>query len=98
MILISYYFSLGRVSEPQSRYLPAAPHHLDYKYKKAVYVEYTDGSFTQRKNTEHTLLGPLLKGKVSDQIHVSEVIEGKKKIWLTLKEVYFALLLADLPA
>lgn len=91
MILISHYFSLGHVSEPQSRYLPAAPHHLDYKYKKAVYVEYTDGSFTQRKNTEHTLLGPLLKGKVNDQIHVSEMfvtttlitvttgIEGEKK-------------------
>lgn len=95
MILISDYFSLGRVSEPQSRYLPAAPHHLDYKYKKAVYVEYTDGSFTQRKNPEHTLLGPLLIGKVNDQIHVSEVIEGKKNL---TQEVYFALHLADLLA
>ncbi|XP_070692649.1 coagulation factor VIII isoform X2 [Pempheris klunzingeri] len=58
-------------SELQSGYLPAAPHHLDYKYKKAVYVEYTDGSFTQRKNPTKTLLGPLLKGTVNDQIHIT---------------------------
>uniref|UniRef100_A0AAQ6A9K0 F5/8 type C domain-containing protein n=1 Tax=Amphiprion ocellaris TaxID=80972 RepID=A0AAQ6A9K0_AMPOC len=53
-----------------SRYLPAVPHHLDYKYKKVVYVEYTDGSFTQRKNPDNTLLGPILKGKVNDQLHI----------------------------
>lgn len=55
----------------QSEYMPAAPHHLDYRYKKAVYVEYTDGTFARRKSSEDTLLGPLLKGKVNDQIHVS---------------------------
>ncbi|XP_044061159.1 coagulation factor VIII [Siniperca chuatsi] len=58
-------------SELQSRYLPAAPHHLGYKYKKVVYVEYTDGSFTQKKNPAKTLLGPVLKGKVNDQIHIT---------------------------
>lgn len=58
--------------------MPAAPHHLDYKYKKVVYVEYTDRSFTQRKNPVNTLLGPLLKGKVSDQIHVSQMFEDRK--------------------
>ncbi|XP_078117549.1 coagulation factor VIII [Sander vitreus] len=58
-------------SELQSGYLPAAPHHLGYKYKKAVYVEYTDGSFTQRKNLAKTLLGPLLKGKINDQIQIT---------------------------
>nr|XP_046261216.1 coagulation factor VIII [Scatophagus argus] len=58
-------------SELQSEYLPAAPHHLGYRYKKAVYVEYTDRSFTQRKSTAETLLGPLLKGKVNDQIHIT---------------------------
>uniref|UniRef100_A0AAQ5X6G0 F5/8 type C domain-containing protein n=1 Tax=Amphiprion ocellaris TaxID=80972 RepID=A0AAQ5X6G0_AMPOC len=57
-------------SNLQSRYLPAVPHHLDYKYKKVVYVEYTDGSFTQRKNPDNTLLGPILKGKVNDQLHI----------------------------
>uniref|UniRef100_A0A8C4GQ25 Coagulation factor VIII, procoagulant component n=1 Tax=Dicentrarchus labrax TaxID=13489 RepID=A0A8C4GQ25_DICLA len=58
-------------SELQSEYLPAASHHLGYRYKKVVYVEYTDGSFTQRKDPGNTLLGPLLKGKVNDQIYIT---------------------------
>lgn len=58
-------------SELQSEYMPAVPHHLDYRYKKAVYVEYTDATFTRRKSSEHTLLGPLLKGKVYDEIHIT---------------------------
>ncbi|KAK2849050.1 hypothetical protein Q5P01_008884 [Channa striata] len=56
-------------SQLQSRYLPAS-HHLDYTYKKVAYVEYTDGSFTQKKNPGKTLLGPLLKGKVNDEFHI----------------------------
>ncbi|KAM3613214.1 uncharacterized protein V6R79_022640 [Siganus canaliculatus] len=55
----------------QSGYLPPAPHHLDYRYKKAVYVEYTDGSFTKRMHKETALMGPLLKGRVSDEIHIT---------------------------
>ncbi|XP_061642909.1 coagulation factor VIII isoform X1 [Phyllopteryx taeniolatus] len=57
-------------SELQSTDPPEAPHHLDYKYKKVTYVEYTDRSFTRRKNTVRTLMGPLLKGKVSDRFHI----------------------------
>ncbi|XP_007550435.1 coagulation factor VIII isoform X1 [Poecilia formosa] len=57
-------------SELQSRYLPASPHHLGYTYKKVVYVEYADPSFTVRKNPSRTLLGPLLKGRVNDEIHI----------------------------
>uniref|UniRef100_M4A5L1 Coagulation factor VIII-like n=1 Tax=Xiphophorus maculatus TaxID=8083 RepID=M4A5L1_XIPMA len=58
-------------SQLQSRYLPSSPHHLGYTYKKVVYVEYTDGSFTVRKNPSRTLLGPLLKGRVNDQISIA---------------------------
>ncbi|XP_073343147.1 coagulation factor VIII [Pagrus major] len=66
-------------SELQSAYLPSAPHHLGYRYKKVQYVEYTDGSFTQKKknpfsqkeNPEEELLGPLLKGKINDEIHIT---------------------------
>ncbi|KAM9356695.1 coagulation factor VIII [Symphorus nematophorus] len=58
-------------SELQSGYLPAAPHHLNYRYKKVMYVEYTDSSFTRRKNPTKTLFGPLLKGRVNDQIHIT---------------------------
>ncbi|XP_077388804.1 coagulation factor VIII isoform X2 [Festucalex cinctus] len=54
----------------KSRDAPEAPHH-DYKYKKVAYVAYTDKSFTRRKNTEKTLMGPLLKGKVSDRFHIT---------------------------
>uniref|UniRef100_A0A8C5GV05 Coagulation factor VIII-like n=1 Tax=Gouania willdenowi TaxID=441366 RepID=A0A8C5GV05_GOUWI len=57
--------------ELQSRFLPTTPHHLSYTYKKVVYVEYTDGSFTQRINPDITLLGPLLKGKVYDEFHIT---------------------------
>lgn len=65
-------FFFPHFSELQSRYLPAAPHHLDYRYKKVVYVEYTDASFTRRKSNVTMLLGPTLKGQVNDQIHVSD--------------------------
>ncbi|KAM8909589.1 coagulation factor VIII isoform 2-T2 [Spinachia spinachia] len=60
-----------RVSELQSGHLVTPPHHLGYEYKKAVYVEYTDGSFTQRKDPARTMMGPLLKGKVNDQIQIT---------------------------
>uniref|UniRef100_A0A8D3DD54 Coagulation factor VIII, procoagulant component n=1 Tax=Scophthalmus maximus TaxID=52904 RepID=A0A8D3DD54_SCOMX len=63
-------FCLRHHSELQSAYLPASPHHLGYKYKKVAYVEYTDASFTQRKKLAKNLLGPLLKGKVNDQLHI----------------------------
>ncbi|CAJ1058485.1 coagulation factor VIII isoform X1 [Xyrichtys novacula] len=58
-------------SELQSKYLSAAPHHLGYRYKKVAYVEYTDGSFTKKKNPGRVLLGPLLKGKVNDRIQIT---------------------------
>uniref|UniRef100_A0A3B3ZT85 Plastocyanin-like domain-containing protein n=1 Tax=Periophthalmus magnuspinnatus TaxID=409849 RepID=A0A3B3ZT85_9GOBI len=58
-------------SELQSPYLPEAPHHLDYKYKKVVYVEYSDESFTKRVGSSTTLLGPFLKGKINDQFHIT---------------------------
>lgn len=91
--------SLPHFSELQSEYMPAVPHHLDYRYKKAAYVEYTDATFTRRKNSEETLLGPLLKGKVNDQLHVSSQIwkrcgllyemitEKKKKVSMIVKDV-----------
>ncbi|XP_072293791.1 coagulation factor VIII [Eucyclogobius newberryi] len=58
-------------SEMQSPYLPEVPHHLEYKYKKVVFVEYSDESFTRRVSPPNTLLGPLLKGKVNDQFYIT---------------------------
>uniref|UniRef100_UPI003AB01E3A coagulation factor VIII n=1 Tax=Centroberyx gerrardi TaxID=166262 RepID=UPI003AB01E3A len=57
-------------SELQSGYFSASPHRLGYQYKKVVYVEYKDSTFTQRTNPHNTLLGPLLKGEVNDQFHI----------------------------
>uniref|UniRef100_A0AAQ4QXA3 Coagulation factor VIII, procoagulant component n=1 Tax=Gasterosteus aculeatus aculeatus TaxID=481459 RepID=A0AAQ4QXA3_GASAC len=71
-VIWDYNFHLKpTVSEAQSGHLVTPPHHLGYKYKKAVYVEYTDGSFAQRKDPARTMLGPLLKGKVNDQIQIT---------------------------
>jgi len=41
-------------------------------YKKAIYVEYTDGSFTQRVTKPAWLgfVGPIIRAEVGDQIHV----------------------------
>ncbi|KAM8847820.1 coagulation factor VIII isoform 1-T1 [Synchiropus picturatus] len=58
-------------SELQSRYLPSRPHHSGYRYKKVAYVEYTDASFTRRKYPANTFLGPLLKGKINDQLRIT---------------------------
>ncbi|XP_068451535.1 coagulation factor VIII [Clinocottus analis] len=66
-----YTHHLKPTDSERSSYLVTPPHHLGYQYKKAVYKEYTDGSFTQRKNSNETLMGPLLKGKVNDQIHIT---------------------------
>ncbi|XP_076015760.1 coagulation factor V [Genypterus blacodes] len=57
-------------SELQSPYFTTSPHRLGFQYKKVVYVEYTDGTFTQRKYPANTLLGPHLKGEVNDQFHI----------------------------
>lgn len=70
-------------SELQSRFFPTSSNHQNYKYKKAAYVEYTDGSFTRKKNAEESLLGPLFKGKVNDEIHVSRSVEDRSNLsWL----------------
>lgn len=51
-------------------------------------MEYTDVSFTQRKknpfsqkeNPEEELLGPLLKGKINDEIHVSQMFSEEEEL------------------
>ncbi|XP_019739469.1 coagulation factor VIII isoform X2 [Hippocampus comes] len=55
----------------RNRGTPGAPQHHNYKYKKVAYVEYTDRSFTRRKNKDRTLMGPLLEGKVTDRFHIT---------------------------
>nr|XP_061793417.1 coagulation factor VIII-like [Nerophis lumbriciformis] len=55
----------------KNRDKPETPLHGNYKYKKVAYVEYTDRSFTKRKNTDRTLMGPILKGNVNDRFHIT---------------------------
>ncbi|KAJ3587510.1 hypothetical protein NHX12_011107 [Muraenolepis orangiensis] len=57
-------------SKLQSDYFRGPTQRLGFEYKKAVFVEYTDASFTQKKDATQTLLGPLLKGEVNDQVNI----------------------------
>uniref|UniRef100_A0A8C7JA18 Coagulation factor VIII n=1 Tax=Oncorhynchus kisutch TaxID=8019 RepID=A0A8C7JA18_ONCKI len=46
------------------------PTSLGHEYKKVVYVEYTDQTFTTRKSPVKRLLGPLLRGQVDEHFQV----------------------------
>uniref|UniRef100_A0A4W5RVL4 F5/8 type C domain-containing protein n=1 Tax=Hucho hucho TaxID=62062 RepID=A0A4W5RVL4_9TELE len=46
------------------------PHQLGHEYKKVVYVEYTDQTFTKRKSPVKRLLGPLLRGQVDEHFQI----------------------------
>lgn len=61
-----------------------------------MYVEYTDESFTKRKNPNQTLLGPILKGRVSDQIYVSDLnVCGARTNTLLYLDFFLHLLVVD---
>jgi FtsP/CotA-like multicopper oxidase with cupredoxin domain len=56
-------------------YTQPGPNHIGHIYKKAVYREYTDGTFTTRKPRAQQdeylgLLGPILRAEVGDTIKV----------------------------
>ncbi|KAJ8337919.1 hypothetical protein SKAU_G00368850 [Synaphobranchus kaupii] len=53
-----------------SEYLEQGPQRIGKEYKKAVYVEYSDDSFTNRKKAGGGLIGPVLRGEVGDQIEI----------------------------
>ncbi|XP_064182093.1 coagulation factor VIII [Anguilla rostrata] len=53
-----------------SEYLEQGPQRIGKKYKKAIYVEYSDDRFTHRKAVEGGLMGPVLRGEVGDQIEI----------------------------
>jgi manganese oxidase len=61
--------------ELEKGYTEPGPHHIGRVYKKALYREYTDGSFSTLKargaNEQYLgLLGPVLRGEVGDTIKV----------------------------
>ena len=56
-------------------YTQPGPNHIGHVYRKAVYREYTDGTFTTRKPRAQQdeylgLLGPILRAEVGDTIKV----------------------------
>jgi hephaestin len=61
--------------ELEKGYTEPGPHHIGRVYKKALYREYTDGSFSTLKGRAADeqylgLLGPVLRGEVGDTIKV----------------------------
>jgi len=61
--------------EIEKVYTEPGPHRIGRVYKKAIYREYTDGSFTTLKSRAPEerylgLLGPILRGEVGDTIRV----------------------------
>ncbi|NXO43978.1 FA8 factor, partial [Locustella ochotensis] len=56
-----------------SLYLEPGPQRIGSKYKKAVFVEYEDGTFKKRKvssQQDKGILGPVIKGEVGDQFKI----------------------------
>lgn len=56
-------------------YTQPGPNHIGHIYRKAIYREYTDGTFTTRKPRAEQdaymgLLGPVLRGEVGDTLKV----------------------------
>lgn len=66
-----------------AKYFTHADDRIGGQYKKAVYVEYTDDTFTTKVNRSSNeahlgFLGPVIRAEVGDEIHVlfkNKVIE-----------------------
>ncbi|XP_062997945.1 coagulation factor VIII [Elgaria multicarinata webbii] len=57
-----------------SQFLESGPHRIGSKYKKVMFVEYEDETFTRRKASkpDHMgILGPVLKGEVGDEFVIT---------------------------
>ncbi|XP_078088755.1 coagulation factor V [Mustelus asterias] len=65
-------------SDFKTKYLESGPNRIGKKYKKAIYVEYTDGTFTTRKEPEREMVSilqdaigaPVIRAEVRDTIKV----------------------------
>lgn len=71
-------------------YFTHADDRIGGRYKKAVYVEYTDSNFTTKMNRSSTekhlgFLGPVIRAEVGDEIEVlfkNKVLKEPKKEWI----------------
>lgn len=67
-----------------SLFLEAGPQRIGSKYKKVMFVEYEDATFTKRKVSDQPdkgILGPVIKGEVGDQFKVRERLLSTKRDW-----------------
>uniref|UniRef100_A0A4W5QDY1 Coagulation factor VIII, procoagulant component n=1 Tax=Hucho hucho TaxID=62062 RepID=A0A4W5QDY1_9TELE len=67
---ISWDYCCGVASASSDHFRIEGPHQLGHEYKKVVYVEYTDQTFTKRKSPVKRLLGPLLRGQVDEHFQI----------------------------
>uniref|UniRef100_A0A6Q2XFE8 F5/8 type C domain-containing protein n=1 Tax=Esox lucius TaxID=8010 RepID=A0A6Q2XFE8_ESOLU len=56
--------------ELSHEYVPRSPYQLGHEYKKVVFVEYTDKTFTKKKSPTKKLMGPLLRGQVDEEFQI----------------------------
>jgi manganese oxidase len=61
--------------DEQKEYVERGPNRIGASYKMALYIEYTDASFTKRKPRPASqaylgILGPIIRAEVGDTIHV----------------------------
>ncbi|CAL1527320.1 unnamed protein product, partial [Lymnaea stagnalis] len=58
--------------EEAENFLRPGPNRIGSVYKKAIYFEYTDDTFTTQKPkpAKHGILGPIMKAEVGDVMHV----------------------------
>lgn len=59
----------------RSKYLKQGPDRIGKRYRKAVFTQYTDGTFTKRaENTQRKMelgiIGPVIRAQIRDQIKV----------------------------
>lgn len=60
----------SKSSAAASEWFRKGPQRLGAVYKKVAFIEYTDKTFTVRKTTGKTLMGPELRGEVRDKIQI----------------------------
>src|ERR1700737_45919 len=72
---VTWNYAPGGMDRITGKPLPKSPMFVGYSYKKAIYREYTDATFTKLKPRpapwQHLgILGPLIRAEVGDTIKV----------------------------
>uniref|UniRef100_A0A6Q2ZD56 F5/8 type C domain-containing protein n=1 Tax=Esox lucius TaxID=8010 RepID=A0A6Q2ZD56_ESOLU len=65
-----HFIAEQKTDELSHEYVPRSPYQLGHEYKKVVFVEYTDKTFTKKKSPTKKLMGPLLRGQVDEEFQI----------------------------